>query len=226
MRKGKRVVGVITIGQSPRTDVLPEMKLFWREEVEVRECGALDDLSRKEIRDLGANIKGDLLVTCLRDGTEVKVGHENIIPRVEACIRKLENEVPVIILICTGTFPPFKSKSFILYPEPILYHVAQSVLRGGKLGVLTPGLEQIQYQHERWMKIFPEVSVRGASPYVKDGEEVKEAARELKEEGSNLIVMDCIGYTLMMKDWVKEVTGKPALLARSTLARVAGELLG
>jgi protein AroM len=76
------------------------------------------------------------------------------------------------------------------------------------------------------MKIFPEASVRGASPYAQDGEEVKEAARKLKEEGSDLIVMDCIGYSLRMKDWVKEVTGKPALLARSTLARVAGELLG
>jgi len=226
MKKSKKGVGVITIGQSPRTDVLPEMKPFWGGEIEVRECGALDDFSRREIQNLGANIKGDLLVTRLRDGTEVKVGHEDIIPRVEACIRKLEKEVPVIILICTGTFPQFESKSFILYPEPVLYNVAKSVLQGGKLGVLTPGVEQIPYQQERWMKIFPEVCVRGASPYVKDGEEVKEAARKLKEEGANLIVMDCIGYTLKMKDWVKEVTGKPALLARTTLARVAGELLG
>jgi len=225
MKPLKQVVGVVTIGQSPRTDVLPEMKLFWRGEIEVRECGALDDLSRIEIRNLGANIKGDLLVTRLRDGTEVKVGDHDIIPRVEACIRKLENEVPVIILICTGTFPKFQSKSFILYPEPILYHVAQSVLREGKLGVLTPGVEQIPHQQDRWGKIFPEVSVMGASPYVQDGEEVKEAARKLKEEGADLIVMDCMGYTLEMKEWVKEITGKPALLARSTLARVAEELL-
>jgi protein AroM len=224
--KGTKMVGVVTIGQSPRNDVLPEMKPFLGKGIEVRELGALDDLSRKEIQDIGANIKGDLLVTRLRDGTEVKVGHNDIIPRVEACIRRLENEVPVIILICTGTFPQFKSKSFILYPEPILYNVARSVLREGKLGVLTPGVEQIQFQRERWMKIFPEVSVMGASPYVKDGEAVKEGARKLKEEGANLIVMDCMGYTLKMKDWVKEVTGKPALLARTTLARVAGELLG
>ncbi len=81
MKRGKKVIGAVTIGQSPRADVLPEMKLFWGGEVEVRECGALDDLSRKEVQDLRANIKGDLLVTCLRDGTEVKVGHEDVIPR-------------------------------------------------------------------------------------------------------------------------------------------------
>ena len=93
------------------------------------------------------------------------------------------------------------------------------------MGVLTPGVEQIPYQQNRWMNIFPAVSVRGASPYVKGGEEVKEAARKLKDEGVSLIVMDCMGYTLKMKEWVKEITGKPALLARSTLARVAEELL-
>ncbi len=57
MKKGKKV-GVVTIGQSPRTDVLPEMKLFWGGEVEVRECGALDDLSRKRSRIWGAISKG------------------------------------------------------------------------------------------------------------------------------------------------------------------------
>lgn len=225
MMPSKKIVGVVTIGQSPRTDVMPEIKLFWRGEIEVRECGALDDLNRSEIQNLEKNIKGDLLVTRLRDGTEIKVGHQDIIPRVEACIRKLENEVPLIILICTGTFPQFQSKSFILYPEPILYNMAKSVLREGKVGILTPGVEQIKYQQERWSKIFSKVFVLGASPYIKNGEEVKSAAQKLKEEGVNLIVMDCMGYTLAMKEWVKEITGKPALLARSALARVAEELL-
>jgi protein AroM len=38
-------IGIITIGQSPRTDVVPEMSALFGEGVEVLECGALDGLS-------------------------------------------------------------------------------------------------------------------------------------------------------------------------------------
>jgi protein AroM len=41
----------------------------------------------------------------------------------------------------------------------------------------------------------------------------------------DLIVLDCIGYTLKMKEKLKEMTGKPVLLPRSILARVIRELI-
>jgi protein AroM len=37
--------------------------------------------------------------------------------------------------------------------------------------------------------------------------------------------MDCIGYTLAMKQAVKEITGVPVILARSVVARMLAELL-
>jgi protein AroM len=44
-----RRVGLVTIGQSPRVDVVPEIKEVLRDvEVEVVECGALDKLSKDE----------------------------------------------------------------------------------------------------------------------------------------------------------------------------------
>lgn len=221
----KMMTGAITIGQSPRTDVIPEIKSILGEKIEIIECGALDDLSQEEIRHLESNCKGDILITRLRDGTQVKVGEDDIIPRVEACIRKLEKQTPVILLICTGTFPEFKSKSLILYPERVLYNMVKSVLHKGKLGIMAPGVEQITYMQNRWRKIIPDVTVVSASPYIKNGEEIKLAAEQLNNERMDLIVMDCIGYTLGMKEWVKGITGRPVLLARSALARIAAELL-
>ncbi len=43
-------IGIITIGQSPRTDVLPEMSAFFPEGVEVLEQGALDGLTPQQVR--------------------------------------------------------------------------------------------------------------------------------------------------------------------------------
>ena len=41
----------------------------------------------------------------------------------------------------------------------------------------------------------------------------------------DLVIMDCLGYSLAMKEHVKKLVSKPVLLPRSMLAAVARELL-
>ena len=43
-------IGMITIGQSPRVDIVPEIKEILGEEIEVLEAGALDGLSLEQVR--------------------------------------------------------------------------------------------------------------------------------------------------------------------------------
>jgi len=55
-------------------------------------------------------------VSRLRDGTQVRLGREKIVRRLQECIKKLEKEVDVIGVLCTGEFPELKSqKLLILY---------------------------------------------------------------------------------------------------------------
>ena len=42
-------IGLVTIGQSPRSDVVPDMAAILGPAVEIREAGALDGLARSEI---------------------------------------------------------------------------------------------------------------------------------------------------------------------------------
>ena len=44
----KRKLGVITIGQSPRDDVIPEMVEFIGKDIEVLQAGALDGLTLRK----------------------------------------------------------------------------------------------------------------------------------------------------------------------------------
>ncbi|MCR3923245.1 MAG: AroM family protein, partial [Firmicutes bacterium] len=67
----KRKIGAITVGQSPRDDVIPEMVPFLGDDVEVIQVGALDGMEYDEILELKP-IKGDyVLVSKLRDGRSV-----------------------------------------------------------------------------------------------------------------------------------------------------------
>jgi protein AroM len=220
-------LGAITIGQSPRDDVIPEMVPYLGDDVEIIQAGALDGLSYEEI--LKFEPEGDdyVLVSKLRDGRSVKFAERFILPRLQACIDKLESEgADVILFICTGVFPDiFKSSKVILYPQKILHGVTPRLIDKGKIAVITPDKEQIEQSLKKWSETGAEVIVVNGSPYGEETE-LEDAINELnKNNNIDIIVMDCIGYTQAMKRKVSKGTGKPVVLARTIVARVLGEIL-
>ena len=113
------MIGLVTIGQSPRVDVVPEMAAVMGPGVEVREAGALDGLSGAEIAALAPTGDDEILVTRLADGTSVFLGKQKIVGHVEARIAALEREgVTVTALLCTGAFPPLRATRALIQPSP------------------------------------------------------------------------------------------------------------
>ena len=102
---------MVTIGQSPRNDVTSDIKDILGSKIEIIECGALDELTLEDIKKLEPKKGEYVLVTRLRDGTQVKVSRNKIIQRIRECIRKIENYVDIIVLLCTGEFPEINSKN-------------------------------------------------------------------------------------------------------------------
>ena len=64
-------VGLITVGQSPRSDVVPDMAAILGGDVEILEAGALDGLSREQIARLAPEGDDEIIVTRLADGAPV-----------------------------------------------------------------------------------------------------------------------------------------------------------
>lgn len=222
----KRKIGVITIGQSPREDVLAEMRPLLGENIEVLQAGALDGLTQEEVALFVPRENDIVLVSKLRNGNSVKFGESYILPRLQQCIEKLEGEgAELIAFICTGKFPTeFSSDKIILYPQPLLHAVVPNLALRGKIGVINPDQDQIQQCLEIWEKSVPTVEAVVGSPYG-DIQHVMAAAKELSNKDVDIIVMDCIGYTVQMKDIVSKITGKPVILARTLVARIIREML-
>jgi protein AroM len=218
-----RRIGAVTIGQSPRSDVTPELMTFLGPGVSVVESGALDGFSRSELVELGTRTTGRLLVTRLRDGSEITLGHEFILPRVQECIRRLADDVDLVLLLCTGTFPRLASKKLVLYPEQLLFEVVRGI-GATRIGVITPAAGQIPEQESRWSQVVREPFVKAASPYGEPAE-FRNTAEMFARRSLDLVVLDCIGYTQAMKSEVQARVRTPVLLARSVLGRVAAELL-
>ena len=75
--------------------------------------------------------------------------------------------------------------------------------------------------------IFPDccdsLHVTSVSPYG-DPLAVFAAAKEIPAD-TDLILLDCIGYTIEMKERIQALTQKPVLLSRTLVARVIRELV-
>lgn len=223
---GKKI-GAITIGQSPRIDVIPEMQEILGEKVMILEAGALDGLTKEEIEKFQPDENDYVLVSRLNDGSHVKFGKSYIIPRLQNCINNLEDQgVELIIVICTGYFGSLLTSNIpLVYPQKILYSLVPNFSVNGKIGVIVPESDQIEQMGKKWEETGLEVRAAAGSPY-KGIEDVKKAAEKLRAENVDVIVLDCIGYNKEMKQETEKITGKPVILSRTMVARVASELTG
>jgi protein AroM len=218
------VLGAVTIGQSPRSDVVSEIRPLLGEGVRIVEAGALDGLSPDEVAELAPAPGEAVLVTRLRDGSSVRVAHRHILPRLARQVEALAREVDVVLLLCTGSFPPFRVGCPVLYPDRLLQNFVRAVAPDGHLGVVTPDEAQIAEQRVRWSETAGRVTVRSASPYGDPGH-LLATARDLASQRVDLVVLDSLGYNLTTKRMVRGVVGVPVVLPRTVLARAAAELL-
>jgi protein AroM len=216
-------IGAVTIGQTPRDDVVPVIQKILGDDVKILQRGALDGLDLSTVVAEAPTSAEGVLATRMRDGRAVKIRREFLVPRIKHCVHSLEEEAELILMLCTDPFCGLDSRRLLLSPGRIMTKLV-AALEVRRIAVLTPLSEQIKSQHERWNKVVREVTVRAVSPYT-ESDRLATAGEAFAEEKVELIVMDCIGYTPGMKEDVGRAAAVPVLLPSTTLAHTAAELL-
>jgi protein AroM len=219
------MLGVVTIGQAPRTDLVPDfLHLFG--DIAIQQRGALDDLDEKAIRALKPEAGERVLSTLLRNGSSALVSHEQVAPLVQATVDQLERDgASAILLACTDTFKDLHSNRQLFLPEGLFTHAVTAMATGHRVGVMCPAEEQIPAVREQWEAHLGPVDVEAVSPYDFSPEVFASAGQRLASRGCSLIAMDCMAYSVAMKTAVRDSTGLPVLLSRTITARLAAEFL-
>ena len=219
-------IGIITIGQSPRTDVVPEMAFFFGEGVEVLERGALDGLTLEQVSEYAPEAGMVHLCTCMRDGSEVVVAKEKLLPKIQKAIDDLNREqVALILLLCVGEFPQFPSTCLVVEPQKIVDHCVEGLIGAShRLGIVIPIAEQEDWVRGTFSKLTDSITVTIASPYAGQND-LLEAAETLKEAACDLIVMYCMGFNRQLTRPIREITAKPVIVSSTIVARTVAELL-
>ncbi len=219
----QRRVAFVTIGQSPRSDVVPDILAATQTPLAVTERGALDGLDDAAIADLAPRRGEQRLVSRLRDGREVLLGKPAIDSRLHAILDKLDGQgFDLLALLCTGQFSRFRLRTKFIEPQHTVDHFVQGLAYGAeRIGVLLPNPAQIDEFHG-----IPGVAINAASasPYIADPlPGLLAAAAALAE--TDIIVMHCIGYSEAMQQVVKQASGRPVLVSRGLVAHAIDLLL-
>lgn len=218
---GSKSVGILTIGQSPRTDVTPSIEAILGHRVSIVESGGLDSLTNETVHSVEPDEWDTTYISRMRDGKSVKIGKSKLLPLLQAEMSALEETVDIVLMLCTGDFPTLQAKKPIVYPDKILNHIVRALLPSGSLGLIIPLEEQRESLLSKWqqegLKIFTEV----ASPYEKS--DIAGAARALQKQGADIVVLDCMGYNEQHKSEAVKGSGLPVLLPRTLVARIIAE---
>lgn len=220
-------IGVVTIGQSPRPDITTDFIQNLPSSVILIEAGALDGLSLKYVNEKMCPSENEVVyVSRMVDGSQVKLGKNKIIPIMQEKIRQLESKgADLVVIICTGDFPKFDAKIPLIYAGNIIKGLFSGLRFQGRVGILVPLEEQINYAHEKWSGCFNNLIVLNVSPYTSKENDFRQAARKFKDSNAGLIIMDCMGYTFAQRSIVYECSNVPVISARGAVISFLNELL-
>ncbi len=221
-------VAAVTIGQSPRVDMTDDLKSRLTPPLELVEYGALDDFSSLEQveRELMPAPGDEVLVSRMRDGSQATLSGRLIVPLVQNRIARAERDgARAVVLLCTGEFPELAHRVPLVMPLSLFHAVARSLAGGRRIAIMVPEKAQAEQTAARWEADGVCVDVVCASPY-KDPAHIARAASSLRGRDYPFVCLDCMGFSLAMRELVREESGLPVLLPRTLVASVVSELLG
>jgi protein AroM len=216
-------IAFVTIGQSPRIDVMPDIVAECRTAFTATERGVLDGLDAAAIAALAPQPGEAILASRLQDGTGVLIGKPAVERRLHAIFAELDTQgFDLIVLLCTGVFGHFTLRTPFIEPQRIVDHFVQGLAYGAtRIGILLPEPDQADA-----FEGIPGIATitAHASPYVADPLPALHTAASALAE-TDMIVTHCIGYTEAMRQEIMRVSGRPVLLSRRLVAHAIDLLL-
>lgn len=190
----------ITIGETPRDDVIPELlNLMGKPDLPYREIGLIDGVDPSIYKPLNDD---DVLVSRKRDGSVAYISHRWVVEE----LSQIECE-GLCVLLCTGEL---ESERFIL-PYKVIDSFFSAMPKLDRVTVVVPELQQYASAVKRWSKVGSRTNCVAFSPY-----RSSELNVDLSQE--QLVYLDCMGFGLKHEEFFRTKTSGIVLSARRILA--------
>ena len=219
-------IAFVTIGQTPRTDLVPEMvadiTAGRAEEIETREFGVLDGLDAAELDAMRAAPGEPSFATRLRSGEEIVTSTARTEARLNALLSRIDAQrFDLVVVLCTGTrIAPLANTLVVEAQRVVDATVAALAASSRRLGVMVPLERQVETFAARH-DLPDRAIVVAASPYADpDFARPSEALA-----ACDLVVMHCMGYSSAMHARVRDGVPAPVLLSRRIVSGAVRQLI-
>lgn len=224
-------IGLITIGQAPRDDIVPDMLAQLPFEVEPLQRGAIDGLTLDEVSELAPRDGEPWAVSRMQDGTEVRLAKRELIPRMQRRVNELEETgVDLIVPLCASDWSALECRVPFINPGGALTSVVRAMLRpGGTLGAIAPTQAQSELAKDRYAQAKMPAVTTYAQPYTDSEERQRQcvsAGEMLARSEVDLIYMSCMGHNQEMRSVVREVSGKPTVTSNGIITGLIAQAMG
>lgn len=207
------------------------------EDTEVLVVGAQDGMSDEELRALSEGIEPGAYVDTLSDGTTIYLRKEDVVRNMRKKAHELRQQGVVASMICcTMEYSELEDIEDLLIPSKVVENAALALVpKGATIGVLNPLEETMDYEIQKWKRLPDYKIVNLAAPAIVEGspeaallseeefataeQRPVEAAKKLVEQGAEVIVLDCMGFTKEHREKVSKATGKPVIQPQSLLGK-------
>ena len=200
--------------------MLPEIARLLPDGTRIIERGALDGISHADVAALAPAPGEDLLVTRLRDGSEVRVSEARLRPRLqEAADHVCERGARIVAVLCTGSLHNLRYPVPLLFLAAVVRNVASVAAAAGRPAAVVPRDRQVEAARADWADAAASVRILTASPYG-PLDALRQAGAALADWRPDLVVLDCLGFDQRMQHLVSESVQAPVILPRIVLAEV------
>ena len=215
-----QTVAFVSIGQSPRNDVISDCKRICGDKFDILDLGALDGLSKKEVENL-APVPGESdLIAKLRNGQSVYLSHDRLMPYIELAVKKaIDGGADWTVVLCTGDFSNLISSVPLLLPNTILAHSVASVLKpDDKLTIVVPTPGQVIEATERWAaRGFEVAKVIVETPFQDHHDLFETLKSDELVQSTQALIADCFGFDIAFMNEVSKYYEKPIFVSRILL---------
>ncbi|MGF0539962.1 AroM family protein [Agrobacterium sp. ES01] len=212
----------LSVGQSPRADIIDEMLESLDLPIEAMETGALDGLSAAQIDELKVR-PGELsIITRMADGSDVVVSKPRITERMAEIAAGFQpSQFDLIVILSTGLFRDFESTCPTVNAQRAMESTVISLAEhGSSLGLIQPLAQQVEE-----LDIPALSSYRILASHAADGDKALLANALLDLADCEIIVLNSVSFTEADRLMVAKASGKPVILARRIIASAIRLLL-
>lgn len=212
----------VSVGQTPRADLIGEMLANLDMPIEAIELGALDGLLPWEIDDLRVRQGETSIVTRLADNSEIVVSKPRIGERMAQLVAGFKpNEFDLVVILSTGLFRDFESTCPTVNAQRALESAVISLAaQGSSVGLIQPLEQQIDE-----LEIPALDPYRITASYAVDGDRASLARALFDLAECEIIVLNSVSFSESDREMAAKVTGKPVVLARRIISSAIRLLL-